>query len=473
MLFSSILFLFYFLPIVLALYFIVPVRFRNLLLLLASLLFYAWGEPVFVGLMLLSIGLNYGLGLLVASENRAFAKAALVGAVVVNLSILGLFKYANFFVDNLNGLAGYPAIVIPAIALPIGISFFTFQAMSYVFDVYRQQTPVQKNPLDLALYIALFPQLIAGPIVRYRDIADQLLERRITPESFTAGIHRFVIGLAKKVLIANVVAQTADHIFTLNAADTPIGSTLAWLGIICYTLQIFYDFSGYSDMAIGLGLMFGFRFPENFNVPYSARSIQEFWRHWHMTLSTWFRDYVYIPLGGNRKGVARTYLNLYIVFFLTGLWHGASWNFVLWGLLHGTFLVIERLGFAKVLEKMWRPLAHFYTLLVVMVAWVFFRAETLPQAISYLARMFSFTPENAVHSLDLYLDVPLAVTLTLGVIFTMPLAAWFQKWRDTYTSARQQHLIALLGTAAMGGLFIFSAAALAVNTYNPFIYFRF
>jgi alginate O-acetyltransferase complex protein AlgI len=315
--------------------------------------------------------------------------------------------------------------------------------------------------------------LIAGPIVRYHYIADQLRQRQITGESFAAGIHRFVIGLAKKVLIANVVARAADDIFALNAAGTPIGSGLAWLGIVCYTLQIFYDFSGYSDMAIGLGMMFGFRFPENFNLPYAARSIQDFWRRWHMTLSTWFRDYVYIPLGGNRKGVARTYLNLYIVFFLTGLWHGASWNFVLWGLLHGTFLVIERLGFDSVLEKMWRPVAHIYTLLVVMTAWVLFRADTLPQALAYLARMFGFIPENPAYPVNLYLDTPLALTLTAGVIFAMPVEAWFKTWRESYASTQLYKALALVRVGAMCGLFIFSAAALAVNTYNPFIYFRF
>jgi alginate O-acetyltransferase complex protein AlgI len=458
--FSSILFLFFFLPIVLAIYFVVPVRLRNPVLLAASLLFYVWGEPVYAGVMLFSILVNYGFGLGVKARPRLI----LFAAVIVNIGLLGFFKYANFLVDNFNTLLEASPIVFPAIALPVGISFFTFHALSYVIDIHRGKSPPQKNLFDLALYIVLFPQLIAGPIVRYHAIADQLRQRTVTAEGFAEGIHRFVIGLAKKVLIANTVAQAADQIFALDTAQ--IGSGVAWLGIVCYTLQIYFDFSGYSDMAIGLALMFGFRFPENFNYPYAARSVQDFWRRWHITLSTWFRDYVYIPLGGNRKGVARIYLNLYIVFFLTGLWHGASWNFVVWGLLHGTLMVVERLGFDRVLAWLWLPLQHAYTLLVVMIAWVFFRAETLPQAVSYLGRMFSFTPANPVYPLNLYLNPYLVMTLAAGILFSFPAA----------TLLRQSELtprFALLRLAAMMALFVLSAMALTVNTYNPFIYFRF
>ncbi|MGD8338870.1 MAG: MBOAT family protein, partial [Desulfobacterales bacterium] len=379
MLFSSIIFLFQFLPLCLLLYFLAGKRLRNLLLLIASLVFYAWGESYYVLLMLVSILVNYLCGLMIDRyRGRQAARGFLIAAIAFNVLSISVFKYANFLVDNLNTLLsqiGAGPIELAPIHLPIGISFFTFQAMSYAVDVYRRDAPVQRNPLNIGLYIALFPQLIAGPIIRYHDIAAQLIRRRVRLDDLSYGIERFVVGLGKKVLIANQVAIIADQVFSFPYETLTPG--VAWLGVLCYTLQIYFDFSGYSDMAIGIGRMFGFHFLENFNYPYISRSIREFWRRWHISLSSWFRDYLYIPLGGNHRGPLRTYLNLLIVFFLCGLWHGASWNFVIWGLLHGLFLVIERLGFEKILNRWWSPLRYLYVMLVVCTGWVFFRAENL------------------------------------------------------------------------------------------------
>ena len=348
MLFTEPTFLFLFLPVLLALYFITGSRehasYGNWLLLVASVIFYAKGGGAFTWLMLGSIAFNYWMAIAVdRARGGHAARRWLAFAVAVNLVVLGVFKYANFLVENVNalfGILGGPRVDVPRVLLPIGISFFTFHAISYVVDVYRRDATAQKSPVHAALYLLLFPQLIAGPIIRYRDIADQLARRIVSVDDFACGIRRFVIGLAKKVLIANVVAGPADKIFAMPLAE--LSPAHAWLGIVCYTLQIYFDFSGYSDMAIGLGRMFGFRFPENFRWPYIADSVQEFWRRWHISLSTWFRDYLYVPLGGNRVSPARRYRNLITVFFLCGLWHGASWNFVIWGLWHGAFLVVER-----------------------------------------------------------------------------------------------------------------------------------
>lgn len=379
MLFSSIIFLFQFLPLCLLLYFLAGKRLRNLLLLIASLVFYAWGESYYVLLMLVSILVNYICGLMIDRyRGRQAARGFLIAAIAFNVLSISVFKYANFLVDNLNTVLsqiGAGPIELAPIHLPIGISFFTFQAMSYAVDVYRRDASVQRNPLNIGLYIALFPQLIAGPIIRYHDIAAQLIRRRVRLDDLSYGIERFVVGLGKKVLIANQVAIIADQVFSFPYETLTPG--VAWLGVLCYTLQIYFDFSGYSDMAIGLGRMFGFHFLENFNYPYISRSIREFWRRWHISLSSWFRDYLYIPLGGNHKGPLRTYLNLLIVFFLCGLWHGAGWNFVIWGLLHGLFLVIERLGFEKILNRCWSPLRYLYVMLVVCTGWVFFELKIL------------------------------------------------------------------------------------------------
>src|SRR5438876_3261876 len=335
--------------------------------------------------MLASIAFNYWMAIAVANRG---SRAWLASAVAANLVVLGLFEYANVFADNVNallGLAGVAPVAVPRVLLPIGISFFTFHAISYVVDVYRRDASAQKSPVHAALYLLLFPQLIAGPIIRYRDIADQLARRTVTLEGFALGVQRFVVGLGKKVLVANIVAGPADKIFSMPLRQLSFAH--AWLAIVCYTIQIYFDFSGYSDMAIGLGRMFGFRFPENFRWPYAADSVQEFWRRWHISLSSWFRDYVYVPLGGNRASPVKTYRNLVAVFFLCGLWHGASWTFVIWGLFHGLFLVLERLGLGAAVKRLRPPLRHAYLLLVVMVGWVFFREESLRGALSFLAAM--------------------------------------------------------------------------------------
>jgi alginate O-acetyltransferase complex protein AlgI len=474
MVFSSPIFLFLFLPLVLALHAATPARARNALLLFASLVFYAWGEGFFVGVMLASIVLNYGIGLLLDSyRGRRPARWWLALGIGANLALLGAYKYANFAVENLNHLLAWrhlPPVAWDPVHLPIGISFFTFQAMSYLVDVQRRDAPARHNPLHVALYIAMFPQLIAGPIVRYRQVADQLVRRVVTLEGFHAGARRFVVGLGKKMLLANPLGAAADRILAIPQDGLTAG--LAWTGIACYTLQIYFDFSGYSDMAIGLGRMFGFRFPENFNYPYISGSIREFWRRWHMTLSSWFRDYLYIPLGGNRIGPWRTHLNLLTVFFLCGLWHGASWNFVIWGLLHGAFLVLERGPFGARLARAWAPVRHLYALAVVMVGWVFFRLESLPEALGYLRVMAGLgTGTGTVYHLDLYLDPEVLLALGAGIVGSMPvvprLAAWVEAragWRPAADA---------LGQAALLVVLVLSACGLAAGTYNPFIYFRF
>lgn len=362
---------------------------QNILLLAASLLFYAWGEGVYVLLMLASILINYFSGRLIdAFRGSWYGKMFFIAAIAGNLLILGFFKYAHFITDNVNQLLvilGLPLIDLNPVRLPIGISFFTFQALSYIIDLYRQKIALQKNLLNLGLYIALFPQLIAGPIVRYHDIARQLVERRVTTDGLSEGVQRFLFGLSKKVLLANPLAVVADQIFSLP--QTEMTAPVAWLGTLCFTLQIYYDFSGYSDMAIGLGKMFGFTFLENFNYPYISRSIREYWRRWHISLSSWLRDYVYIPLGGSRRGSVRTYLNLLLVFFLCGLWHGASWNFVIWGLYHGAFILFERTRLGHYQRMLWSPLQTLMTFVILLIGFVIFRCETMPAAINYLSVM--------------------------------------------------------------------------------------
>jgi len=473
MVFSSTIFLFYFLPLTLLLAFLAGVRLRNAVLLAASLLFYAWGEGVYVLLMLGSIATNYVVALLIEHRQNqgGRGRAWLAAGIVVNLLPLAYFKYGDFIISNLglaaDGMAGDP------IHLPIGISFFTFQAISYIVDIYRRISPVQRNPVNIALYIALFPQLIAGPIVRYHDIARQLLERSVTLEGFAAGIQRFIIGLAKKVLIANTLGEYVDHVFAMEPGAITTGQ--AWLALVAYTLQIYFDFSGYSDMAIGLGRMFGFKFPENFNYPYFAQSIREFWRRWHISLSSWFRDYLYVPLGGNRKGEWRTYANLVTVFFLCGLWHGASWVFVLWGLYHGLFLVLERTAFGRLVDRLPRPLRHAYTLLVVMGGWVFFRAESLDFALSYFALLAGL---GSGHGIDPYavtlLHREFWLVLLLGSLFALP---WWRPLQG-HGSVINGRLVAatLLQSARVGGLFLLLmlvSARIASGGYNPFLYFRF
>jgi alginate O-acetyltransferase complex protein AlgI len=501
LLFTEPTFLFLFLPVLLALYFAPLSRthgaYGNGLLLAASILFYATGGGAFTWLMLALIAFNYWMAIAVDRVNSASTQPAarrrLAFAVGVNLTVLGIFKYANFFADNVNALflaLSVQPLVVPRVLLPIGISFFIFHAISYVVDVSRRDATAQKSPVHAALYLLLFPQLIAGPIIRYRDIADQLAERIVTLDDFAYGVRRFVIGLAKKVLIANVVAGPADKIFGLPPAQ--VSAAHAWLGIVCYTLQIYFDFSGYSDMAIGLGRMFGFRFPENFKWPYIAGSVQDFWRRWHISLSTWFRDYLYIPLGGNRVSPARRYRNLVIVFFLCGLWHGASWNFVIWGLWHGTFLVIERVASAshpritthespspRIPNPDSRittpnPLAHLYTLLVVMIGWVFFRAETLTSAIAFLKAMAGAAASVPTPlTIGFYLTPELWIALIAGVIGSTPWVPALTARIDRSADAGRQSLAGAIGAASLIALLALSILHVAARTYNPFIYFRF
>src|SRR5436190_19409446 len=427
MLFTSPVFLFLFLPLVLGTYSLLGRRARNGFLLAASLLFYAWGEGIFVLVMCGSIVANYLFGrALDASGQRT---GLLAVAVATNLALLGCFKYANFLVDNLNAASAVlhaAPLHLEPIHLPIGISFFTFHALSYLIDVSRRRVRAQRSPIDFGLYITLFPQLIAGPIVRYHDIAAQLAGRTVRRERFAAGVRRFVLGLGKKTLIADTLALPADAIFALPPAS--LTASLAWAGALLYTLQIYCDFSAYSDMAIGLARMLGFEFLENFDYPYVSRSVTEFWRRWHISLSRWFRDYLYIALRGDRRGPRRTYVNLVIVFFLCGLWHGASWTFVVWGLFHGLFLVLERLrGRAPAAARARAPigvaaLQHLYTLLVVMVGWVFFRADTLPGAVAFLEAMAGFgQAAPTAFSVGWYLTPELWLALVAGGIGSMPI----------------------------------------------------
>ena len=481
MVFSSTIFLFFFLPLTLLAYFVVGPRGRNLILLAASLLFYAWGETVYLLVMLFSIAANYLFGLLIdrARERGSRGGTAFALAVATNLGLLGFFKYANFFVDNLNQVLpvlGLAPMDIGRVHLPIGISFFTFQALSYIIDLYRNETTVQRSLLNFALYKALFPQLIAGPIVRYRDVARQIEQRTVSLDDFAGGVQRFIIGLGKKVLIANVMGRAADTIFATPAETLP--ATLAWIGAIAFMLQIYFDFSGYSDMAIGLGRMFGFHFLENFNYPYIARSIREFWRRWHISLSTWFRDYLYIPLGGNRHGAARTGANLLLVFLLCGLWHGASWTFLIWGVYHGIFLVLERVpAVRRLLDRLPAPVQHAYVLLVVLVGWVFFRADTFAHALAYLQAMVDFSREPLFNSqLFLALNNEFSLTLGAAVIGSAPLFALLRRWRagrPIVPAPAMRRLAATARVGSLGFVLVYSIAAVLGGAHNPFLYFRF
>jgi len=395
---------------------------------------------------------------------------------------LGIFKYANFIIANINDLfevINIPAINNNSIVLPIGISFYTFQSLSYLVDIYRKETGVQKNILRLGLYISLFPQLIAGPIVRYHDIAKQLQSRITSFDKFSYGVQRFLTGLAKKVLIANSFAFVADEMFAM--APTELSAPMAWLGIISYTFQIYFDFSGYSDMAIGLGSIFGFKILENFNFPYIATSIKDFWRRWHISLSTWFRDYLYIPLGGNRKNLTRTYVNLLIVFFLTGLWHGASWNFVVWGLVHGFFLVIERIGGDKILNKIWKPLQHLYTLFIVLMAWVLFRAEDISYAWAYYKAMFGMNiTTTGTYSYFKYIDREFIIVAIFAVLAstkffinsgTLIRKTYFNGNKKVQFTFHSIHSVLSIGFYI--GILIMCSLYLLSDSYNPFIYYRF
>jgi alginate O-acetyltransferase complex protein AlgI len=482
LLFTEPTFVFLFLPLLLLLYFLPWQAHRNWLLLAASLVFYAKGGGSFTWLIVGLIAFNYVAALQIDRRRGTPAGRWLLrGAVAIDLLVLATFKYANFIVDNVNlasGSLGAPAIDIPPVLLPIGISFFTFHAISYVVDVHRQDAVAQKRPVEAALYLLLFPQLIAGPIIRYREIASQLASRVITSVDFAYGIRRFVVGLAKKMLVANIVAVPADRLFAMPANE--LTAAHAWLAISCYTLQIYFDFSGYSDMAIGLGRMFGFRFPENFRYPYIAGSVQDFWRRWHISLSAWFRDYVYIPLGGNRGGPVSMYGNLVVVFFLCGLWHGASWTFVVWGLFHGAFLVIERVGLAAWLEAMPRAVRHAYVLIVVMVGWVFFRADTIAGAVSMLRAMVGLgSGAPTAYAPEWYLTPELVIAIIIGVIGSTPIVPAMAARLaggpkgPPLPEAAFGWIPSAAVTVALVALLAASLMLMAARTYNPFIYFRF
>ena len=464
MVFSSFTFLFLLLP--LTVLCTLPLRktsARNAVLCLFSLVFYAWGEPVYVLLMMGSILANYAAGLAMEKWPKR-KKAVLVAALVVNLGAIGYFKYADFLLGSLNLLLPEP-LPLARVALPIGISFYTFQILSYVIDVYRGEYPAQRNLLSLATYISMFPQLVAGPIVRYGSVEKELRERRVTVEGFADGLARCAFGLGKKVLIANQMALAADKVFNHPEA---LPGAVYWIGAVCYMMQIYFDFSGYSDMAIGMGKMFGFSFPENFRYPYTAGSVTDFWRRWHISLSSWFREYVYIPLGGNRRGAGRQILNMSVVWLLTGLWHGASWTFVAWGAYYGLLLILEKHVLGKALERVPKILRHLLTLLLVLVGWVIFRADTLGQAGQVLGAMFSFSGAGTGRFLISEADAlsPL-ILLVPAVIACLPWKEKIEaKWGTAGLYRTGRYILAL-------AVWILSVAMLLGESYNPFIYFRF
>ncbi len=468
MVFSSLTFLCIFLPVVLALYYLLPtLRIRNVLLIAVSLLFYAYGEPAYVLLMIASIIINYIFGRLLGTENKKKRQWILAIAVVINIGLLVVFKYLDMMVQTVNQLCG-SEIPLVGLALPIGISFFTFQALSYVIDVYRREVEPQKNLWNVMLYISFFPQLIAGPIVKYHDIQEQIDNRNTDVKEIAEGLRRFIIGLSKKVLISNTMAVTADALFAAGAGELNILS--AWIAAIAYMPQIYFDFSGYSDMAIGLGHMFGFRFLENFRYPYISSNIQEFWRRWHISLSTWFKEYLYIPLGGNRKGKARTCLNKMIVFFSTGLWHGANWTFVLWGLWHGVFLLFEQVCPVKKLPKV---LAHIYALLVVCVGFVMFRADTFGQGMFMIGTMFGGWEFSSLQMAIVWeqLTPIFLVTLVVAVFGSAP---FIPKAAEACLARENLRKPATyFSYMASFVLLILCMLSLSSGTYNPFIYFRF
>lgn len=469
MLFSSLVFIWFFLPAVFFLYHMTPWKSgKNLVLLAASLLFYAWGEPKYILLMLFSIAVNYLFGMALGkTEARSWRKGLLFFCIAVNLGLLGYFKYFNFFIELVNLALISRQIAFRDISLPIGISFYTFQALSYVMDVYRGDISVQKNPLYLALYISFFPQLIAGPIVKYHDIEAQIEIRTATLDKQAYGIKRFSYGLGKKVILSNAFAQAVDQIFALS--DAELGTALAWFGILLYTLQIYFDFSGYSDMAIGLGKLFGFDFMENFRYPYLSDSVSEFWRRWHISLSTWFKEYLYIPLGGNRRGLSRTCLNLFIVFLATGLWHGASVTFVLWGMYYGVFLVAERLFLGSWLKKNpWKWLNHVYTMLIVMFGWMLFRAERMQTAKLWLKHMISW--RRGTDPIRMYGDPRLFFFILVGILFCGPAQRWIPGLKERLY---REDKTDLWDVVIMAFILFYSTMLLVSNTYNPFIYFRF
>ena len=467
MLFSSMIFLSVFLPIVMLAYFVVDGRYKQHVLLAASLFFYAWGEPNNLYIVLCVCFVSYICALAIKNAKSAASKQFILGIdIFLKLGVLAYFKYLNFLIENINDIC-MTQFAIHKVVMPLGISFFIFQALSYVIDVYRGDVEAQENPYKLTLYISFFPQLIAGPIVKYHDIAKDIEDNTSNFDDFVYGLRRFIIGLGKKVLLANPLGQIADSIFNEGymAADVSI----AWLGAICYSLQLFYDFSGYSDMAIGLGRIFGFHFLENFNYPFLSKSITEFWRRWHISLGTWFKEYLYIPLGGNRKGNLRTYLNLFIVFCITGLWHGANWTFVLWGGWHGLFIVLERFcGIKTVQNDRLTVLRHVYTIFVFVIGWTMFRADTVTDGIGMIATMFGLlSPEILPQGIEYYLNVHSVAVLCIAILFSAPInLSIICKIKDNRIGESIYHVGLLV-------VLVLCIANLAASTYNPFIYFRF
>ena len=466
MLFSSMTFIYLFMPIVCVSYLLVRQEVRNYLLLSASIIFYAWGEPQHLAVMITTILVNY-FGAILVDKYRGQAKFILGMTIVIDLSFLAYFKYFNFMIDNFNTLFAMDAKFIDVI-MPIGISFYTFQAMSYLIDVYRKEADVQRDLYKLSLYITLFPQLVAGPIVKYHDVAEQIDGRSVTFDKVSYGVKRFIIGLAKKMLLANTLGAVADKIFVQPAEQFDI--LTAWIGAVAYSLQLFYDFSGYSDMAIGLGMIFGFRFLENFNYPYISKSITEFWRRWHISLSTWFKEYLYIPLGGNRVSAGRVYFNLFVVFLATGFWHGASWSFIVWGLWHGMFIILEKAtGWNKKEGSLkLNFLKHLYAIFVFIIGWVIFRADTLSYACGYLKKMFGLMKTaKIVYEIPYYIDTVEIIAFIVAFLCAVPLFKNLLNIPYKYKVWRSIVNIWLML------LFLLSSMAIAASTYNPFIYFRF
>ncbi|WP_333637938.1 MBOAT family O-acyltransferase [Tissierella praeacuta] len=470
MVFSSILFLFYFLPVVLTIYFISPKKYRNFILFLSSLLFYSWGEPKYIWIMLFSTVLDYTCGKLVYryKDNKDVNKSRLwLGvSIFTNLGLLGFFKYFDFFISNINNIFGFN-ISLLNLTLPIGISFYTFQTMSYTIDVYRGDTKVQNNIISFGTYVTLFPQLIAGPIVRYQTVAEEINNRIESYDLFSEGIKRFILGLGKKVLLANNIGLLWKNISSLNTWDIPV--LTAWLGILGFSFQIYFDFSGYSDMAIGLGKIFGFNFLENFNYPYMSKSITEFWRRWHISLGTWFREYLYIPLGGNRKGRFKHIRNILIVWILTGIWHGASWNFALWGLFFGVILIIEKLFLLNLLEKLPHYLTRIYTLSLVLMSWVIFAFDSIKDGLNYIKILFGFGNNPIFNHTSLYLlytNILLFLILIIGST-DIPKRLW------KYMSNRFNNKLWIIENIFLLLVLGLSIAYLVDQSYNPFLYFRF
>lgn len=464
MVFSSMFFMWVYLPVVVLGYHIVGKKYKNSFLVLASLFFYAWGEPVYILLMLFSIAFNWKMGIWIESSFKK--RKLLIADLIINVAILAVFKYLDMIISSVNTILGGDKIPMTELALPIGISFYTFQAMSYIIDLYRGKYKAQKSMISLALYISFFPQLIAGPIVRYTDINEMIESRKVSLEQTAIGIRRFIYGLGKKVILSNILAESASQISEMYLPR--VTGEIAWMGAILYTLQIYYDFSGYSDMAIGLGKMFGFDFLENFNYPYLSRSITEFWRRWHISLGTWFREYLYIPLGGNRKGKTRTYFNLFVVFAVTGLWHGASWNFVLWGIYYGVLIIIERIGFGKLLAKS-KVIAWCYSILAVIFGWVIFQQTDLLRGIGYLVRMiFPWRYTDTIYTLPELVSSRVFLVMVCAIAGCGGLQYFAGKWKltDRWKNSVFEMIFCI-------GIVICSFMLLAGGSYNPFIYFRF